>query len=296
MNNDEEKSEKKRSLDISLDDTLQLYLTMLYPQGLPEGVDKEHLFSLIRKKIAQDRPELLKTFRQDDNHLRAHTYAPSTPAKQSYSQIKVAIIQKALEEDIPSDPDERYLYERRRQARRNREQQQAEKREEAAREELRKSALKRKKQTMDLVTLERALDIRSRLEKQFNKFLQIQKDRSISDDAKTPKRELPLQLQLKHVQQQKNFNTGLENTQMKPNERYPPSNASKTAIRVRKSQANSRLVMKQEVEMSYAPKGSGSMDLNVGDLVFSKSTRIFDLSRESIRNLPRVRFSDLEVD
>ncbi len=43
--------------DVSIDEALRLFLSIAYPQGLPEGADEEQLMNLLRDKVALDRPE-----------------------------------------------------------------------------------------------------------------------------------------------------------------------------------------------------------------------------------------------
>jgi hypothetical protein len=114
---------------VSVDEALELFLALTFPRGLPEGIDRDRLVEQMRAKIAGDRPEWAAASRA------AAPPAPETPAA-SYSEVKAAVAQKALQPDLPSDPQERYLEERRREADEHRAQRQEEARAEEARAEL----------------------------------------------------------------------------------------------------------------------------------------------------------------
>lgn len=162
-----ESKSKQKTPDISIDDALNLFLAVTYPNGIPEGVDKEQLMEALRQKIAKDRPQWAKA---DEERTPPSS---SSPPGQSYSQVKKDIISKAQQEDIPRDPEERYLYERRKEARQNREQKKAEEREDRIQEDLRKRLIAQKKGTHDQ-TLEKALQIRQVLEQRVHQVLQMQ--------------------------------------------------------------------------------------------------------------------------
>jgi hypothetical protein len=163
-----ESKSNQKTPDISIDDALDLFLAVTYPNGIPEGVDKEQLMKALKQKIAKDRPEWAKA---GGDSSRASQTGDSNP--QSYSQVKEEITQKAQQEEIPEDPEERYLYERRKEARRNREQKKAEEKEDKIREDLRKRLTAQKKGTDDQ-TLEKALQIRQVLEQRVHQVLQNQ--------------------------------------------------------------------------------------------------------------------------
>ncbi|HET9225975.1 MAG TPA: hypothetical protein VFR31_04870 [Thermoanaerobaculia bacterium] len=98
--------------EIPVDEALALFLALAFPNGLPEGIDRAQLVEQMLARIAEDRPEWA---------------------------------QQAQQPDIPSDPHERYLEERRREADEHREQRREEARVEAARAEIvRKLAAKRR--------------------------------------------------------------------------------------------------------------------------------------------------------
>lgn len=163
-----ESKSNQKTPDISIDDALNLFLAVTYPNGIPEGVDKEQLMKALKQKIAKDRPQWAKA---GGDSSRTSQTGDSNP--QSYSQVKEEITQKAQQEEIPEDPEERYLYERRKEARRNREQKKAEEKEDKIREDLRKRLTAQKKGTDDQ-TLEKALQIRQVLEQRVRQALQNQ--------------------------------------------------------------------------------------------------------------------------
>jgi hypothetical protein len=147
---------------ISIDDALNLFLAVTYPNGIPEGVDKGQLMDTLRQKIAKDRPQWAKD---------GQTQNP--PASQDYAKVKEQIVQRAQQEDIPGDPEERYLYERRKEAIQNRETKKEEEREHQIREDLRKRLIDHKNEE-DKDTLEKALRIRKALEQRLCQSLQTQ--------------------------------------------------------------------------------------------------------------------------
>jgi hypothetical protein len=124
---------------IPVDEALELFLALTFPHGLPEGVDRARLVEQMRAKVAGDRPEWAAASQA------AAPPAPAAPAA-SYSEVKAAAVEKALQPDLPSDPQERYLEERRREAGEHRAQHQEEARVEEARAELIRRLLARKRE------------------------------------------------------------------------------------------------------------------------------------------------------
>jgi hypothetical protein len=163
-----ESKSNQKTPDISIDDALNLFLAVTYPNGIPDGVDKEQLMKVLGQKIAKDRPEWAKA--GEDSSCASQT---GDSNRQSYSQVKEEITRKAQQEEIPEDPEERYLYERRKEARQNRERKKAEEKEDKIREDLRKRLTAQKKGTDDQ-TLEKALQIRQVLEQRVRQALQTQ--------------------------------------------------------------------------------------------------------------------------
>lgn len=168
--------------DLSIDEALRLYLAMLYPSGLPEGVDPERFLDEMRQKVAAGRPEWAAA---------DAAQGPSPPAaaepssgEPGYSQIKAEIADRARQEDLPHDPEERYLYERAKEARRNREQRQAEERDEQTREELRQRLLAK---DADGATLERALHLRQVLEERVQRIVAVRMGEMTTGAAERPK-------------------------------------------------------------------------------------------------------------
>lgn len=121
---------KNKSPDVSIDEALEMFLTLTYPGGVPEEVDKEQLLNMLRDKIAEDRPDW------------AEKSEASKPAQkpvmdgENYSKIKQAIIEQSNRPEIPEDPEERYLYERKQEALANLNKKLIQEREEAKRQEL----------------------------------------------------------------------------------------------------------------------------------------------------------------
>lgn len=98
---------------VSIEEALKLYLSIAVPGGLPEDIDPEVLLANLKTYIAQDRPDW------NDKFIDEELLTPQS-IKTSYSKIKQEIIQKALKPDIPTDPEELYLYQRRQEALQNR--------------------------------------------------------------------------------------------------------------------------------------------------------------------------------
>lgn len=150
---------------VSIQEALDLFLAVTYPNGIPEGIDKEQLLRVLREKIAKDRPEWARADAQNQS-----TPQPET---QNYSRIKDEIVQQAQKEEIPEDPEERYFYMRRKEARENRLKKEAEAREKQIREDLSKRLTERKNED-DKETLDKALRIRQALEQRITQALKMQ--------------------------------------------------------------------------------------------------------------------------
>lgn len=141
-----ERKDSNKVPEISIDEALQLYLSMAFPQGLPEGEEGEVILKTIKEKIASERPEWAKASGwQNDQEEDPN----------SYSQIKQQAVEDASKEELPEDPEERYLHLRREEARENSEQKREEKRDEEEKSSQRK-ALIDKKSTDDEALLKRA--------------------------------------------------------------------------------------------------------------------------------------------
>ncbi len=132
--------------EISIDEALQLYLSMAFPQGLPEGEEGELILKTIKEKIASERPEWAKA---------SGWQSDQEEDTSSYSQIKQQAVEDASREELPEDPEERYLHLRREEARENSEQKREEKLEEEEKSSQRK-ALIDKKSSDDEALLKRA--------------------------------------------------------------------------------------------------------------------------------------------
>ncbi|MEO9484721.1 MAG: hypothetical protein ABJG47_14780 [Ekhidna sp.] len=147
-----EKEDKRKVPEISIDEALQLYISMAFPQGLPEGEEGEQILKTIKAKIASERPEWAK----------ASGWQSETEDPKGYSGIKQKAIEEAAEEDLPEDPEERYLYLRRQEARENSSQKRDEQREEQEKSNFRKELIENKT-AEDEAILQRAALIKKTL-------------------------------------------------------------------------------------------------------------------------------------
>ena len=149
---------------VSIDEALDLYLSMLHPGGLPEGEEKEKIVVAIREKIISERPEWAESsgIKQEQ------------PPPKNYAELKGQIVQEAQKEELPEDPEERYHYERRKEAKENREKKLAEENAAESDAEIRKR-LTEKNREENRETIERALLIRKALEKRANDVLKHRK-------------------------------------------------------------------------------------------------------------------------
>ncbi len=135
--------------EISIDEALKLYISMAFPQGLPEGEEGEKILEAIRKKIAADRPDWAKASGLSDDE----DYADEEP--KSYSEIKQQAVEDSAREILPEDPEERYLYLRKKEALENSEQKRREQ-EEALAEDLNRKKVVDRKNEEDQELIQRA--------------------------------------------------------------------------------------------------------------------------------------------
>jgi len=146
--------------EIPIDEALELFVAVAYPQGIPEDVDKEELFRTLREKIAKDRPDWA-----EKSNDTTKNEAPPSPTG-NYKEIKEAIISKSNESEVPEDPEERYLYERKQKVLKNMEAKKAEEEENANKEALRKKIIeKNKDEKVDEDFLNKTLRIKEELQK-----------------------------------------------------------------------------------------------------------------------------------
>lgn len=143
---------------------------MACPNGIPEGEEGERLVKAIKEKIAKDRPEWAEASDRANQASEQKQETPPGSAK-GYSAVKANIIQQAQQEQIPEDPNERYFYEKDKEATENREQRKAEEREQHIRKELFKRLQDRKKGTDD-TSLEKMLQIHEMLEKRLQQSIE----------------------------------------------------------------------------------------------------------------------------
>ncbi len=131
--------QEKETPSISIEEALRLYLSAAVPNGLPEDIDTDLLFSRLKAYIAKDRPEWAGKF-------EAGSGLSSKEIQKSYSRIKQEIIEKAMKEEVPEDTEERYLYERRKEARQNSQAKKEESRISEKQDKLVKDLVQRKKE------------------------------------------------------------------------------------------------------------------------------------------------------
>jgi len=129
----------KETPEVSIDQALELFIAITYPQGIPENIDKEELFRTLKAKIAKDRPEWAAKNAETENKQE------TPPPQGNYNEIKAAIISKSNQPDVPEDSEERYLYERKQKALVNLEAKKTEEAENAYSEELRKQIIEKNK-------------------------------------------------------------------------------------------------------------------------------------------------------
>lgn len=167
-----ENSKPKPPPSYSIDEALNLYLSMLYPGGLPEGEESDKIISALREKIIAERPEWAEA-----SGIQTEKAPP-----QNYAELKEQIAKEAIKEEVPEDPEERYYYERRKEARENREKKVAEEREAAKEEEIRRRLIEQNRND-SRETIERALLIRKALEKRAAEVLKNRHEGSLSHDS-----------------------------------------------------------------------------------------------------------------
>jgi hypothetical protein len=188
---------------ISIDAAIELFLSITCPGGVPEGAERDALVGKLRERIAADRPDWAAA------SAPAATPAPPAPDA-GYAQRKAAAVERARQAEIPSDPQERYLEERRQEARRNRERRDEEAEETATRQRLIQNFMAKKTaggagperalglppcQTggaevpppeIDEGTLQRALRIRALLVEQLERSRPIEIDAPAAPDPARP--------------------------------------------------------------------------------------------------------------
>lgn len=130
-----DKKESHKVPEISIDEALKLYLSMAFPQGLPEGEEGERIINTIKAKIASERPEWARA---------SGWQSEKDGDTSSYSQLKQKVVEEASKEELPEDPEERYLHLRRKEAAENSELRREEKREEEEKSNFRKALIEKK--------------------------------------------------------------------------------------------------------------------------------------------------------
>lgn len=171
-----DRNKNNETPEVSIDEALELFIAITYPQGIPEDVDRDELFRTLKAKIAQDRPE----WAAKNNDTNKKTAPPS--ATGNYSEIKEAIIAKSNEPEVPEDPEERYLYERKQKALKNLAAKKSEEKENAHREALRKKIIeKNRSKIVDEDFLNKTLQIKLELQK---KLASIQKEPALHTEEK----------------------------------------------------------------------------------------------------------------
>lgn len=143
-------TQQKNIPEVSIDEALELYLSIACPNGLPEGAEKDRILDMMREKISKDRPEWAeasKTTEQEEIKEKENRY----------SAIKANVIKKAAESEIPEDPEERYLYNRKLEAKENSRQKRAEEKSDSREKKLRNKVIQDKKEQDDEVVKRAAL-------------------------------------------------------------------------------------------------------------------------------------------
>lgn len=153
---------------ISLDEALKLYLAAVFPKGLPQGEEGERIVQALREKISQDRPDWAKASGSADGNEKQEP--------RNYSELKARVVEQANREQIPEDPEERYFFERRKEARENREKREAEEKEAEQQEDIRKRLIEQNRDA-DKALIERALLVRKALEKRAAEVLRLRQER-----------------------------------------------------------------------------------------------------------------------
>ncbi len=165
----EKKNHKIEVPNISIEEALRLYLSLIYPKGLPTGVDIDQLRALLVKKIAKDRPDWDNKFRRKEESKIINT-------EKSYSQLKQELIQKSRESEVPSDPDEKFFYFRAQEALRNRIMRKEEEKENKKKNELIQRLINSKKGKIYKPSLEKILEIKQIYEAILRNKMIFQKD------------------------------------------------------------------------------------------------------------------------
>jgi hypothetical protein len=127
--------------DVSIDEALRMFMTIVSPQTLPEDGSQSELFNVLKNKIARDRPAWARAC---DSTGEAEPGSAGEQAE-SYAELKRRIALAAVREPVPEDPEERYLYNRRKEARENRLKKEAEEAEASRSKNLTDRLLQRKK-------------------------------------------------------------------------------------------------------------------------------------------------------
>lgn len=161
---------KRKTPNIPIDEAIKLYLSMIYPNGVPDGLEEEKLFQKLREKIAKDRPNWDQKFPKILSEESKELVCEKT-----YSQIKQEIMQKSRESEIPSDPDEYYFYQRDQEAIYNRKMKKEEKKEEKKTKELIRKLIDSKKGKIKEAVLEKILKFREIIKSKLENRLHIPK-------------------------------------------------------------------------------------------------------------------------
>ncbi|MEP1032374.1 hypothetical protein [Ekhidna sp.] len=156
------RKDKKNIPEISIDEALQLYISMAFPQGMPEGEEGERILKIIKEKIASERPEWAKA---------SGWLSDQDEDTGSYSQLKQRVVEDASKEDLPEDSEERYLYLRRQEAKENSEHKKIEQQEQQAKTDFRKAHVESKATKEDELLKRAALIKKVLLERASNKMM-----------------------------------------------------------------------------------------------------------------------------
>ncbi len=156
-------SEEQKTPQVTVDEALELFLAITYPNGIPDDIDKEKLFKKMKEKIAQDRPVWAEASKEKEQKQEKAKSNAQANLFEKHSGI----------DEPPTDPDELYLWERRKKANEASQKKKEEQRENEIREHLRQELIQKNKECDDTV-LEKAFKIRQEIEARVKKNLGIQ--------------------------------------------------------------------------------------------------------------------------
>jgi len=261
----------KKNPNMSIDDALILYLSMIYPNGIPDGVDQNKILQLLREKIAKEHPEWDKKYpkkRTDESSVLV--------GEKSYLQIKQEIIKKSQESEVPSDSDERYFYQRDLETTQNRIMRKEKKKEERKNEELIQKLIERKKGKINQFLLEKILKFRDSIKPKLQNIHQPTKISSTTTDIETLLKlgqpQVQFSTQFNHNKLNPSFQSYLKNKQNNKEERRQKQ---KVKFKTYPDQAkDAQTTIKQDLMNNLRPKYLNNINLKKQ---VPQNTKYFDL-------------------